>query len=112
MTFPFPSGYFPVGDVRDRDSIVKQVIQLRRGLDLLDARADVDPHRIAVVGHDYGAMYATLVSAVDRSRIRAEVLMAADATMSNWFVKYFLSLPDDEVAPYKHMLRAVDPIHY
>jgi dienelactone hydrolase len=110
LTFPF--AYGPVGDVRDRDSIIKQVIQLRRGLDLLDARSDVNTHRVAVVGHDYGAMYATLLSAVDRSRIHAEVIMAADATMSNWFVKYFLALPANQVAPYKRMLRPVDPIHY
>lgn len=110
LTFPF--AYGPVGDVRDRDSVIKQVVQLRRGLDLLDARSDVNASRVAVVGHDYGAMYATLLSAVDRSRIRAEVVMAADATMSNWFVKYFLTLPADQVAPYKRMLRPVDPIHY
>jgi pimeloyl-ACP methyl ester carboxylesterase len=110
LTFPF--AYGPVGDVRDRDSITKQVVQLRRGLDLLDARPDVNTHRVAVVGHDYGAMYASLLSAVDRSRIRAEVIMAADATMSDWFVKYFLKLPKDQVAPYKRMLRPVDPIHY
>jgi pimeloyl-ACP methyl ester carboxylesterase len=110
LTFPF--AYGPVGDVRDRDSIIKQVVQLRRGLDLLDARDDVSTHRVAVVGHDYGAMYASLLSAVDRSRVRSEVIMAADATMSHWFVKYFLALPDDQVAPYKRMLRAVDPIHY
>lgn len=110
LTFPF--AYGPVGDVRDRDSVIKQVVQLRRGLDLLDARPDVNTHRVAVVGHDYGAMYATMLSAVDRSRVRSEVIMAADATMSDWFVKYFLSLPDNEVAPYQRMLRPVDPVHY
>jgi pimeloyl-ACP methyl ester carboxylesterase len=110
LTFPF--AYGPVGDVRDRDSIIKQVVQLRRGLDLLDARPDVNTHRVAVVGHDYGAMYASLLSAVDRSRVHTEVIMAADATMSDWFVKYFLSLPKNQVAPYRRMLRAVDPVRY
>ena len=60
-TLTFPFDYGPVGDVRDRDSVVKQVVQLSRGLDLLDARRDVDARRVAVVGHDYGAMYATLL---------------------------------------------------
>lgn len=110
LTFPFDYG--PVGDVRDRDSVVKQVVQLRRGLDLLDARPDVDASRVAVVGHDYGAMYASLLSAVDRSRVRSTVVMAADATMANWFVEFFLDLPADQVAAYTAMLSRVDPVAF
>ncbi len=110
LTFPFYYG--PVGDVRDRDSVIKQVVQLRRGLDLLDARGDVDPTRIAVVGHDYGAMYGSMLAAVDRSRVHALVLMAADATMANWFVTYFLDLPPEQVGPYTRMLSTVDPVRY
>jgi dienelactone hydrolase len=110
LTFPFDYG--PVGDVRDRDSVIKQVVQLRRGLDLLDARSDVDRNRVAVVGHDYGAMYASLLSAVDRSRLRSTVVMAADATMANWFVEFFLDLPADQVAAYTAMLSTVDPVAF
>jgi hypothetical protein len=110
LTFPFDYG--PVGDVRDRDSVIKQVVQLRRGLDLLDARSDVDPGRVAVVGHDYGAMYASLLDGIDRSRIHSAVVMAADSTMANWFVEFFLALPADQVAPYTAMLSTVDPIAF
>jgi pimeloyl-ACP methyl ester carboxylesterase len=110
LTFPF--AYGPIGDVRDRDSIVKQVVQLRRGLDLLDARHDVDGGRVAVVGHDYGAMYATLISAVDAGRVRASVVMAADSTWANWFVEFFLSLPADQVGPYTEMLSSLDPVRF
>lgn len=110
LTFPFDYG--PVGDVRDRDSVVKQVVQLRRGLDLLDARRDVDRSRVAVVGHDYGAMFASLLAAVDRSRVRSTVIMAADATMANWFVEFFLDLPADQVAAYTALLSTVDPVAF
>ena len=110
LTFPF--AYGPVGDVRDRDSIVKQVVQLRRGLDLLDARDDVDtpasPSSATTTGRCTPACSRPSTAPASAS----EVIMAADATMSHWFVKYFLALPDDQVAPYKRMLRAVDPIHY
>jgi pimeloyl-ACP methyl ester carboxylesterase len=110
LTFPFDYG--PVGDVRDRDSVIKQVIQLRRGLDLLDARSDVNADRVAVVGHDYGGMYASILAGIDRSRIRSAVVMAADATMANWFVEFFLDLPADQVAPYTAMLSTVDPVAF
>lgn len=110
LTFPF--AYGPIGDERDKDSIVKQVIQLRRGLDLLESRTDVDRHRVAVVGHDYGGMYASLMSAVDRDRVRSAVVMAADATFANWFVTFFLDLPPDAVAPYRALFTSVDPINY
>jgi pimeloyl-ACP methyl ester carboxylesterase len=106
----FPFDYGPVGDVRDRDSIVKQVVQLRRGLDLLDGRPDVDAGRVAVVGHDYGGMYAALIAAIDRNRVTSAVIMAADATWANWFVLYFLDLQPDQVQPYTNLLTSLDPV--
>jgi dienelactone hydrolase len=107
----FPITVFPVGNSSDRASIVAQAVQLRRGLDLLDARNDVDRHRVAVVGHDYGAMYATLLGSVDRHRIAALVVMAADATWANWFVLYFLDLPADQVPAYQRLFHSLDPIN-
>jgi cephalosporin-C deacetylase-like acetyl esterase len=107
LTFPFAVS--PTGDLRDRQSIIDQVIQLRRGLDLLDARHDVTRTRVAVIGHDYGAMYGTLIAAVDRDRVHANVIMAADASWANWFVEFFLDLPADEVGPYTATLASLDP---
>lgn len=54
---------------------VQQVLDMRRGLDLLLARADVDPKRVAYVGHSYNASIGALLSGVDR-RFKAFVLMA------------------------------------
>ena len=39
-----------------RDALISDVIALRRAVDLLEARNDVDPTRLALVGHSYGAM--------------------------------------------------------
>jgi pimeloyl-ACP methyl ester carboxylesterase len=110
LEFPFAFG--PVGDKRDKDSVVKQVVQLRRGLDLLQARHDVDDSRVAVVGHDYGAMFGSLMAAVDRDRVRAEVLTAADATFGNWFSVFFLGLEGDADTAYRALLAPLDPIVY
>jgi cephalosporin-C deacetylase-like acetyl esterase len=51
------------------------VIDMRRGVDVLLARRDVDPKRIAFVGHSYNAGVGALLSGVDR-RFKAFVLMA------------------------------------
>jgi dienelactone hydrolase len=60
--------------------LVQQVIDMRRGVDLLLARKDVDPKRLAYVGHSYNAVVGAYLSGVDR-RFKAFVLMAA--TMSD-----------------------------
>jgi dienelactone hydrolase len=60
--------------------LVQQVIDMRRGVDLLLARKDVDPKRVAYVGHSYNAVVGAILSGVER-RFKAFVLMAA--TMSD-----------------------------
>lgn len=60
--------------------LVQQVTDMRRGVDLLLARKDVDPKRIAYVGHSYNAVVGAILSGVER-RFKAFVLMAA--TMSD-----------------------------
>lgn len=53
----------------------QQVVDLRRGVDLLIARRDVDPTRMAYVGHSFGAHVGGILSAVEK-RINSFVLMA------------------------------------
>jgi len=48
---------------------------MRRGADLLLARNDVDPRRLAYVGHSYNAETGAFLSGIDR-RFRTFVLMA------------------------------------
>jgi len=52
----------------------QQVVDLRRGIDLLLARPDVDPKRIAYVGHSWDAGTGAILDAVDK-RIAAFVFM-------------------------------------
>lgn len=54
---------------------VQQDINIRRGADLLAARADVDLKRLAYVGHSCGAGAGAFLSGIDR-RFKAFVLMA------------------------------------
>jgi dienelactone hydrolase len=70
----------------DRKLTIDQVVQLRRGLDVLQEQAGDVP--VGFVGHDYGAMFGALL--VADKRPQTYVLMAPDATFSNWFLKYFV----------------------
>jgi len=57
------------------DVLVQQVINLRRGADLLLARKDVDPKRLAYVGHSCDGSVAGLLGGIDK-RFKALVVMA------------------------------------
>jgi dienelactone hydrolase len=54
---------------------VQQILDMRRGLDLLLARKDVDPKRVAYVGHSYNATVGAFLAGIDH-RFKAFVLMA------------------------------------
>jgi dienelactone hydrolase len=62
-------------DERSAAEFFQQVMDMRRGVDVLLARKDVDRKRIAYVGHSYNAGVGALLSGVDR-RFKAFVLMA------------------------------------
>jgi dienelactone hydrolase len=78
----FEAGRSPATDACD---VARQVIALRRALDVLGAQPGVDPQRIAYVGHDFGAMYGSLLLAVDPRPSRA-VLMTPALTFWEWFL--------------------------
>ena len=64
---------------KDALEFLQQVIDMRRGVDVLLARRDVDPKRIAFVGHSYNAGVGALLSGLDR-RFKAFVLMAGSTS--------------------------------
>lgn len=68
---------------QDHENSVRQVIELRRALDLLLSQTNVDKARIGYVGHDYGAMYGMLMAGVEQ-RIKTYVFIAATQSLSDW----------------------------
>lgn len=64
----------PLNDQQAVD-LVQAIVDMRRGVDLLLARRDVDPKRMAFVGHSYNAEVGAFLSGIDR-RFKAFVLMA------------------------------------
>jgi len=87
---------------------LRQVIELRRAMDLLLAQPGVDPKRIAYVGHDFGAMYGTVMGAVDQ-RAKTYVLMAGVPHFIDWFL--FSRQPKD-LAAYRAQIAPLDPVGF
>jgi dienelactone hydrolase len=71
----------------DYKTSISQVVALRRALDLLSAQPGVDRSRVALVGHDYGAMYGAIVAGVD-GRAKTHVVIAATASLLDWAFFY------------------------
>lgn len=68
---------------KDYENSIRQVVELRRALDLLLSQSNVDKSRIGFVGHDYGAMYGMLMAGVDR-RVKTFVFIAATQSLNDW----------------------------
>jgi dienelactone hydrolase len=102
-----------------RDNFIQAVVDLRRGIDLLLSRDDIDPNRIAYVGHSSGARWGAIISAIDR-RIKAAVLMAGVPTEATIymesddpdFVEFRQSTPKEEQDNYIRTVTALDAIRY
>jgi hypothetical protein len=55
--------------------LIRAIVDMRRGAGLLLERQDVDPQRLAYVGHSYNAEVGGFLSGIDK-RFKAFVLMA------------------------------------
>jgi len=105
LTFPWRAD--PDGSSADLARIQAEVARLRQCLDVLLASPGVDPARLAVVGHDFGAMHAVLLATAD-GRPAAYVLMAAVPRWGDWFLPFW-EIAEDRI-DYLRALRPVDPI--
>jgi len=109
-------GYFPwieapVSGDRDRKQVIDQTIDLRRAVDILLTRPEVDKNRIAFVGHDYGAMFGSLMSGTDK-RVKAYVLVAGMGNFGDWSLKYWEKTNREGAENYRKALAPVDPVHH
>ncbi len=103
----FPWSIDPSGSQRDGAEVRDEIVRLRDGVDLLVARPEVDPARIGVVGHDFGAMYAVLAAAEDE-RVAALALIAPTPRWGDWFLPFW-AIAEDRIA-YLAAMRPLDPI--
>jgi len=85
---------------RDREEHIELIVDLRRAVDLLSAREDVDPQRIAYHGISYGGMVGGLLAGVE-DRLLAYVLIVADGGL----VEHYTG-PDDADGPLRELAPA------
>src|SRR5918911_698200 len=92
----------------NRDVYVQTVVDLRRGVDLLTSRADVDASRLGFVGLSLGAHMGGILSGVEK-RIKALVLMGGLPTLTERLRQ------NNAGGKFNHdieVLSPIDPIHY
>lgn len=94
----------------DTEMSIRQVVELRRALDMLLSQPGVDPARVGYVAHDFGAMYGTIIAAVDR-RPKFYAMMAATTTFSEWFLFGSKLTPAEEKQYIKDM-SPLDPVRF
>jgi pimeloyl-ACP methyl ester carboxylesterase len=79
----FPWSSDPSDAASDREQLASQLQRHRQGLDVLEKSIGTNL-RVAVVGHDFGAMYAAVLLNIDR-RPSAAVLIAGVPRWGDWF---------------------------
>ena len=78
--------YPRASSIRFRDDMIDNSIDLRRGLDYLQTRDDIDSERFIYYGYSQGAEQGLIYSAVEE-RYRAVVLIACGLTSARWIAE-------------------------
>lgn len=98
------------GRAADHDRIIRIIVDVRRAVDLLSTRSDVDPRRIGFVGHSYGANLGGVLAGVEH-RIAAYVFMSGNARLSQDLIGLFNMTPQEE-SQYIQFMAQLDAIHF
>ncbi len=101
---------------QDRREQIQLIVDLRRGIDLLLSRPEVDPERLAYVGISYGGAMGGLLAGVE-DRLKAYVLQVGDGGLVTHFTgpedrAAWLARPEDERQQWVAWMWPIEPIHY
>lgn len=103
----FPWHDNPVSTEHDVAAVQADVAMVKEAVNVLTSNPAVDKSRIALVGHDFGAMYSSVVFGDDAS-VSALVMMAPTARWADWFLPYWPHNDDPE--SYKAAMKPLDPV--
>ena len=101
---------------QDREEQIQLIIDLRRAIDLLMARPDVDPERIAYLGASYGGAMGGLLAGIE-NRLQAYVLVVGDGGLVTHVTnpEKLTMTPNEFFEDYKSWIDGMwplEPIHY
>ncbi|HYP18684.1 MAG TPA: hypothetical protein VEY08_01320 [Chloroflexia bacterium] len=104
-----PHDWYVTRDLNDDyDTSTRQVIELRRALDVLTSRPGVDAGRISLVGHDFGGMFGSIVAGWD-DRVQSYNIIAATPRFQEWYL--FGAKPEGgALDAYIRRISELDPI--
>ena len=92
----------------DMQNSMEEVVNIRRGMDLLLFQPGIDPERFAFVGHDFGGMYGVLAGSLDQ-RPKQYVIMAATPRFPDWDL-YLPKLEGEAREAFIREMSDIDPI--
>jgi len=92
----------------DMQNSMEEVVNIRRGMDLLLFQPGIDPERFAFVGHDFGGMYGVLAGSLDQ-RPKQYVIMAATPRFPDWYL-YLPKLEGEAREAFIREMSDIDPI--
>lgn len=100
-----------------RDALAQTVIDLRRGIDYLESRPEIDASRVGYIGASMGGILGSIFGGVD-TRLKAPILLVAGG---NWKVLMEQSnlsplkqagITEEQRKEALRVMDAVDPIHW
>ncbi len=109
------SGY--VEAETDRELYIHATLDIRRGIDLLQAEPHVDATRIAYVGHSIGAQFGGILSAVD-DRLSAVVIIGGTPDLAAMLIEMPMFKPlrdavgEEKMSNYLEVNKCLDAIRY
>jgi uncharacterized protein len=102
---------------KDRDEQIQLIVDLRRAIDVLAARPDVNTRQLAYFGVSYGAAMGGLLAGVE-DRLKAYVLAVGDGGLVSHFAGPddtdgpLQSLPPQEQERWLAAMRPIEPINF
>jgi uncharacterized protein len=95
----------------DARELVEVVVELRRSIDYLATRPDIDAGRIVFVGHSLGALVGGVLAGVEK-RVRAFVLMAGAGSFTDVAALNLPTLMGVTLERYAQSMAPIDPVYY
>lgn len=94
----------------DIPNSLKEIVNLRRFLDILFSEPGINPEKTLLTGHDFGGMYGIVTGAFD-NRIHNYVIMAATPRFSDWYL-YSPETDSEEKKEFIKEFSFLDPVNH